>query len=136
MWIFLSDAFLSIVESPTDLYGEQLLVRARFSRDIKRVFPKARVQRTPCSDYRYRATVPRKTVELAITEQVRRIDYPNFKDSVHSPDRAQAYSDVWQRMWLAQQLEASRRPPRASRKRKDGAVETETHFTPPGTSGG
>lgn len=93
MWIFLNNAFLSIVEKGGK--GTTLLVRARQKGDIERVFPKAEVIESPRNDYRFRAQVDREEVALAVAEAVRRIDYPNFKATVKEPDRHDAYLDVW-----------------------------------------
>jgi hypothetical protein len=93
MWIFLSDSYLSIVahrETP-----DALLVRARRSGDIERVFPGAEVTETAAADYRHRATLPRQTVADALAATVAGIDYPNFKASVAEPDRHDAYLDCW-----------------------------------------
>jgi hypothetical protein len=79
MWIFMSESFLSVVEHDAD--DNLLLVRARFEGDIDRVFPEADVAETPTSDYRYRAALPRERVAEAIAGRVRKIHYPNFKDS-------------------------------------------------------
>lgn len=47
MWNFVSDAFLSVVADKADYTCERLLVRARRSRDIERVFPEAEVFSPP-----------------------------------------------------------------------------------------
>lgn len=91
MWVYLTDALLSIV-AHRDRPGE-LLVRARFDGDIEAVFPGAAVIETPDADYRFRATVPRDVVAQAIAARVTAIDYPNFKGTLphRSPaDRARA----------------------------------------------
>lgn len=100
MWVFMQDAMLSIVE-PSIQRPEtkgRLLVRARVSHDIRRVFPKAAVLMTPARDYRYRAFIPREEVALAISQAVRGINYPNFKDGVRENDRHDAYLGVWSEM--------------------------------------
>lgn len=94
MWIFLNDAFLSIVDKG-DPTGNTLLVRARRDRDIQRIFPEAQVIEGAGTDYRYRARVPRDQVADAIAEAVRGIRYGNFKDSVADTSRHDAYMDVW-----------------------------------------
>ena len=93
MWIYLNDAFLSIVAHWED--EEVLLVRARRQSDIERVFPGAEVEETPTADYRFRATLPRHAVADAIAATVTGITYPNFKASVTDRDRHDAYLDVW-----------------------------------------
>jgi hypothetical protein len=105
MWIFLNNAFLSIVKPgmhdkvDSTLY---LKVRARFAEDIKRVFPKVCVRCTPETDYRYRAFVKRTDVADKIAASITAIDYPNFKDTVLDDDRHDAYLKVWTTMWQAQ----------------------------------
>lgn len=102
MWVFLSDSFLSIVAH--DKRADLLMVRARFPGDIKRVFPKARVQRTRDRDYAYRAAVPRQVVQHALSAAAKAIAYPNFKNSVPADHHARhaAYLDVWVAMARAQ----------------------------------
>jgi hypothetical protein len=96
MWIFLNNAFLSIVDKDGD--GTTLLVRARRQGDIERVFPDATVQTTPCNDYHFRARINRESVGVAIAESVRSITYGNFKGSVREPHRHDAYMGVWEVM--------------------------------------
>jgi len=102
MWVFLSDAFFSIVEVKDR--PESLLVRARFPDDIPRVFDcvGAKVQHTPDADYAYRAVIARDTVAFVISSEVNRIDYTNFKNSVTDEWRAHAYLNVWAHMASAQ----------------------------------
>jgi hypothetical protein len=97
MWVFLNDAFLSIVAVPKR--PRLLLVRARRQGDIDKVFPGVRVWATRQRDYAFRAMVPAKKVKRALAAEVDRIDYPNFKDSVEDQDRHNAYLDVWTTMW-------------------------------------
>lgn len=96
MWIFMSDAMLSIVTDPK--YPDNLTVRARARGDIERVFPKARVHHTPMRDYAYRAFVPRRIVAAALSKRIHDIDTPNFKDSVKENDRHDAYASCWSAM--------------------------------------
>lgn len=93
MWIFLTDAFLSIVNKGGD--GTTLLVRARRAGDIERVFPGAAVIEGAGSDYRYRARIDREEVAQRLAEQVRGIRYANFKATVKDSRRGDAYLDVW-----------------------------------------
>ena len=100
MWIFLNNAFLSIVDKGGK--GTTLLVRARKAGDIERVFPDAKVQQTPKNDYRFRARLDRGLVAQVLAETVRHITYPNFKGSVPEGDRHDAYLDVWKAMYQYQ----------------------------------
>ncbi len=107
MWIFLDDAFYSIVEKKKG--DRHLLVRARFKGDIERHFPHAEVKEIPGTDYRFRADVDRLEVVAMVNAYAFNIDYPNFKDQVvkKSNDpfrfvRVDAYSDVWEVMYKEQ----------------------------------
>ncbi|MGB1022261.1 MAG: hypothetical protein ACPGXW_05520 [Synechococcus sp.] len=109
MWIFLSDAFLSVVADKADPSGERLLVRARRSGDIERVFPEAEVFSVAGADYAFRAWLPRQRVADAAQERVQSLAYTNFKDSIEDP----AYHDAALAAWTAMyryQHEVDRRP--------------------------
>ena len=103
MWVFLNNAFLSIVDP--DKHGgpsPKLLVRARFEEDIGRVFPGADVEHTEDHDYAYRALILREIVSAKMAQSVEDIDYHNFKGSVAEKERHNTYADVWLVMFRAQ----------------------------------
>lgn len=89
----MNDAFLSIVAHRRR--HDLLMVRARVKGHIERVFPKARVYRTPDRDYLFRACVPRPEVGKAVAKSLREIEYGNFKDSVADDHLHTAYAQVW-----------------------------------------
>lgn len=97
MWIFLSDSFLSVVDKG-DPSGQTLLVRARRRGDIERVFPSADIIENAGTDYRYRARIDREQVALAMAEQVRAIQYPNYKGAIHDEALHNACMSVWSAM--------------------------------------
>jgi chorismate mutase len=101
MWIFLSDAFVSIV-APQPGRGvdpaEFLIVRARVAGDIEAVFPDADVTENQGTDYKFRAVVPRTEVADRLAEEARSITYMNFKDTVTTQRRHDAYLRVWRAM--------------------------------------
>lgn len=94
MWICLSDSFLSIVDTG-DASGRSLLVRARRAGDIERVFPGAEVIEGAGTDYAFRARIAREWVAARLSEEVKSLNYPNFKASVRAPDLKAAYGRVW-----------------------------------------
>jgi hypothetical protein len=106
MWIFLNNAFLSVVHK--DAPAGALLVRGRIQGDIERVFPEALVTTSPDNDYRYRAVVARETVAKALAAAVDNLDYANFKSSVAERDRHDAYLEVWSVMHRWQGTRARR----------------------------
>ncbi len=114
MWICFSDAFLSIVEPVAG--SDTLRVRARRRGDIERVFPTAKVSRTPGRDYLYRAELPRDQVSQVIAQHVAGIDYGNFKDSVPDKKLHDSYARFWGVMANLQEI----RP--YSRDRGQGAL--------------
>ncbi len=93
MWIFLNDAFLSIVQDHNQ--SDKLLVRGRVAGDIERVFATAEVIKDAGTDYPYRAWVEREAVANALYWQAQSIGYGNFKSSVQEDDRHDAYMSVW-----------------------------------------
>jgi len=105
MWVFLKDAFFSIVEDRNDR-GGRLMVRARFPGDIERHFPGVEViDHAPGeADYRFRAFIDRQRVVGVIADQVAGIGYVDFKSQV-SPDenlRYQSYLGCWSQLNRAQ----------------------------------
>ncbi len=92
MWIMMNDSFLSIVESKDK---DTLLVRARVKGHIEAIFPGVKVTETKTSDYHYRTYLPRGIVARVIANEVIRITYPNFKDSVVDDDLHNAYLKCW-----------------------------------------
>ncbi len=101
MWIFLNDAFYSVVDY-TNGQGPNLMVRARFKGDINRTFPDVEEVHLPGRDYAWRAEIPRERVAKAMHDAVMDINYKNFKDSVAEDWRHDAYADVWHCMYRAQ----------------------------------
>ena len=107
MWIFLSDAFLSVVADKDDPSGPRLLVRARRQGDIERVFPEAEAATTPGADYRFRAWLPRERVAAVLMQQVESLAYTNFKSSIHDHAYHDAAMGVWSVMHRHQGQEAA-----------------------------
>lgn len=103
MWIMMNDAFLSIVSK--DCGADSLLVRARRPGDIEKVFGRrVKVTRVEVADYLYRAVVPKDDVVRALQNEVLRISYDNFKNSVVDDDLHDAYMRVWTAMADVQPL--------------------------------
>ena len=96
MWVFLSDAFLSVIAHRDE--PDLLIVRSRIAGDIERALPEASVFEDDRSDYRYRALVPRGTFSRAMAEAAASITATNFKASVTDKRRHDAYMDVWRTM--------------------------------------
>jgi len=110
MWICLSESFLSIVDA-SDEPGT-LLVRARRQGDIEAVFPDAKVVQSPGRDYLYRAGVKREAVAAALAEQVMKLAYPNFKNSVRDSHLHARYSTIWSAMASLQEYAPYHTTPR------------------------
>jgi hypothetical protein len=102
MWVFLNDAFLSVV---ADQHSDRLLVRARIAGDIERTFPDSAVTEGGGTDYRFRAWIDRDTVAATLYQAAMNIGYGNFKGSVRDVSRHDAYMDVWHQMMAYQRRE-------------------------------
>ena len=121
IWLFTDRGFVSLVKyDPTHRkYGKaaqparaavpaepMILVRARVKGDIEAVFPGAKVEEKPGSDYLYRSVVTQAEAAVAIAARVSQIDYnSHFKDiairrsgPVQSGSRSTAYYAVWNAM--------------------------------------
>ena len=103
MWIFLSDAFLSVVDKG-DPSGKTLLVRARRNGEIEKIFPGAQVVEGGGTDYKFRARIDRAAVAERVAESITNISYSNFKSSVDDSSRHDAYMRVWDAMYAYQRL--------------------------------
>lgn len=111
MWVFLNDAMVSAVAHRTK--PGYLMVRARIAGDLERLFPRAKVERTPDADYAFRCTVTAGLFATVLAKRVESIDYPNFKGSLagakggQAPStfmaRSEAYYRTWDAMMDAQQ---------------------------------
>ena len=125
MWIFMSGAFLSIVQHKDD--PAYFAVRARSKADIGRVFVNAVVHSTPNADYAYRTFLKKQVVADVIQSTILNdIDYTNFKNSVplDESDRHNAYLSCWTAMNRFQQNRRAEtlsggKKIKASRKRKN-----------------
>jgi hypothetical protein len=106
MWIFLDNAFLSIV-AKGDPSGKTLLVRSRRRVDLQRVFPLADIVAGAGTDYRYRARIDRSEVAARLAQAVQDIHYGNFKSGVKETDRHDTYMEVWDAMYRFQKAEKS-----------------------------
>jgi hypothetical protein len=100
MWVFTDRGFLSIVEHRDD--PETLLVRSRFAGQIRKLFPGAKVLKTPQADYLYRAFIPRRQVADKLFSAVEEIHYPNFKNSIGDDRYHDACMDVWSALYRHQ----------------------------------
>ena len=96
MWIMLSDCFISVVSK--DCAEDELMVRARRPGDIEKLFPDAVVTEYTASDYHYRAAVKKTEIKIALVDEVNRVTYDNFKDSVDDVHLHNAYMRVWTAM--------------------------------------
>ena len=101
MWILMNDSMLSIARHKHQ--PGTLLVRARLTGDIERVFPSVQVIEGAGSDYRFRAALPESEVAEAINRRLLDIDYSNFKNSVREPKRHDTYFKVWDAMYQLQE---------------------------------
>ncbi len=89
----LNDAMFSIVEDRDD--SDLLLVRARRKGDIEMVFSVTNVVESDDSDYRFRIWLSRHDVKKVMANEIDRIDYDNFKNSVEDEELHDAYTKVW-----------------------------------------
>jgi hypothetical protein len=92
MWVFLTDAFLSIVTDRDN--PKNLLVRARFAGDIEAVFPFVKAERTE-GDYPYQKSVERDVVAAALSQRLRALDYDSLREAVQEDERHETYFQVW-----------------------------------------
>jgi hypothetical protein len=103
LWIITNFGFFSVVEKPRDEVDGTLTIRGRVRSDLDELKAKYLPAMGPIlehqgTDYRYRASVARNELAVAMAKIVSDIDYSNFKTSVataQGKDRARTYGDVW-----------------------------------------
>ena len=109
MWIFLSDAFVSIVED--NKCADLVLVRARREKHLQNFLTaeiedvnidwavkNARdncIEETAGRDYRWRVTLRKDVLSQLMVAHTSNINYPNFKDSIRSDRYHSIASNVW-----------------------------------------
>jgi hypothetical protein len=100
MWIMTNRSFISVVE-PTPgtpaARADQLVCRARIAGHLQAVFGDfaGKVEVGTGTDYRFRCLVKREIVAKVIADQVRSINYGNFKNSVRNAPYHDALMGVW-----------------------------------------
>jgi len=103
MWLFTKSGFFSIKKD--DKVPETWHVRARVKNDLQnliteKALPDNPIQEDCLADYRYRVILDnRQDMVILFCHLAAGIDYPNFKNEMHSrPDQAgksHALMDVW-----------------------------------------
>jgi len=96
MWIFMNDAFFSVVKDRDIEDG--VVVRARVGGDLEKVFGEQhKVIETSDSDYRFRMFLNQEYVSKVVADRISNINYPNFKNSIDKKDTARKshYTRVW-----------------------------------------
>jgi hypothetical protein len=97
MWLFLKNAYLSIVADRNN--PDRLLVRARLSGDLECVFGRIPVEENPNADYRFRARGARQIVADRVSAEALNMTATNFKASVQEPWRHDFYLRADPRSW-------------------------------------
>lgn len=93
MWIFTNKGLLSVVQ---DRDSDRLLVRARQRHLLQEIAPRpSEVFEDQTADYPFRVFMTRMEFAEIVYEEIERIDYDNFKNSVKDRVLAGLYSKVW-----------------------------------------
>jgi len=106
MWIYTVNGFMSIVAEDgfrsvavKDRMTDVMRVRARTRKPLRTYFPGKRIIRDPKADYLFRVIVSRASVDRALAEIVREIDYPNFKNAAKANGLPAKEIGVISRVW-------------------------------------
>lgn len=83
MWIFMRDGFVSVVKAEDRVDG-MLMIRSRSKVHLAQCFPllKDCIETTKDRDYRFRTYCHKDFFAHFMGQQIRDIDYTNFKNSV------------------------------------------------------
>ncbi len=103
MWIMSQHGFYSIVQHNAE--PDTFLVRARVRQDLvnlQALVPLAgEIVSYAGSDYPYRVFVSRNEVAAIMARLGETIDYPNFKNHIHSLPDQKAKSGAYMKVWSA-----------------------------------
>jgi hypothetical protein len=102
MWIFMNNAFFSIVQNRDE--PKQVLVRSRVKQDLLNAFGDHEVIEMDDSDYRFRMFLDKEFVSEQVKSHIQNINYDNFKNSISKDDqeRKSYYMRVWEVMYAWQ----------------------------------
>ncbi len=108
MWIFTSTGFVSVVEHRDD--PGRLVVRARDRASLDALVARTGAPVNPWqgSDYAYRIVVDRPVLADWLADEVRAIEYTNYKTSAHEARGGRfeaALHEVWRAMMAFQRAE-------------------------------
>ncbi len=95
MWIYTSNAFISVVKPADRVDQSTLVVRSRRKQDLLHLFPDAEIIETPMRDYAFRAFLPAEIVADVVAKQILIIGYDNFKNTVADSHRHCIYGRIW-----------------------------------------
>lgn len=103
MWIVSNNSYISVVENRNN--RDYFVVRARIKGDLENFFAgeKIEVHETSDSDYRFRTFVKKTDFITQMSENINKINYTNFKDSVKEIDRKSWYTKIWYIMYDVQE---------------------------------
>lgn len=99
MWVFLNDAFVSVVKDTQKKDG--LMIRARLATDLQNAFGiDVEIIETTHTDYRFRTFMDKNAFKEFMSNRIDEIEYTNFKNSIDNNDtiRKDAYMGVWAEM--------------------------------------
>jgi|GEM_PF-563507 len=100
MWVFTSKGFISAVAHRDK--PEHLMVRARRLEHLQAIFPGTEIQQIASSDYKYRITVSKDTFAAVMFQEIKRLTYDNFKNSIPDAEYHDACGQVWRTMHTLQ----------------------------------
>lgn len=121
MWLFTETGFVSAVQHRDD--KDLLVVRARDRQSLEPIEAACHVEITTnaYSDYPYRVIVHKADFDSWVSNQIKFLDYPNFKNQV-AVTRGKAFAHTLGKVW-ANMLDAEDEEAHAMRRKADKAWE-------------
>lgn len=121
MWLFTETGFVSAVQHRED--PDLLVVRARDRQSLEPIEAKHRVEITTnaYSDYPYRVIMHKADFDSWVSESIKFLDYPNFKNQV-AVTRGKAFAHTLGKVW-ATMLDAEDEEAHSMRRKADKAWE-------------
>jgi hypothetical protein len=93
MWVCFNNAFVSAVQDRNN--KDRLVIRARRKEHLENIFPNKEIVIGGSTDYNYRVFCDKNEFADLVANNIKNINYDNFKNSVEDNDLHKLYANFW-----------------------------------------